>query len=123
MKILNLFAGIGGNRKLWGDEHEVTAVEMDPIIAKVYADLHPKDTLVIGDAHQYLLDHYKEFDFIWTSPPCQTHSSFRQNIGVRFRGVEPVYPDMMLYQQIIFLQYNCTGKYLVENSIKKLRFT
>lgn len=21
MKILNLYAGIGGNRKLWGDEH------------------------------------------------------------------------------------------------------
>ena len=22
MKILNLYAGIGGNRKLWGDEHD-----------------------------------------------------------------------------------------------------
>ena len=27
MRILNLYAGIGGNRKLWGEEHEVTAVE------------------------------------------------------------------------------------------------
>lgn len=27
MKILNLYAGIGGNRKLWGDDHEVTVVE------------------------------------------------------------------------------------------------
>lgn len=115
MKILNLYAGIGGNRKLWGNEHEVTAVEFDENIAAVYKDLFPSDNVIIGDAHQYLLDHYNEFDFIWASPPCQTHSSFRQNIGVRFRGVEPVYPDMKLYQEIIFLQYNFKGKWVVEN--------
>lgn len=115
MKILNLYAGIGGNRKLWGNEHEVTAVEFDENIAKVYQDLFPNDTVIVGDAHQYLLEHFKEFDFIWASPPCQTHSSFRQNIGVRFRGVEPVYPDMKLYQEIIFLQYNFEGKWVVEN--------
>lgn len=34
MKILNLYCGIGGNRKLWGDEHEITAVEWDSNIAK-----------------------------------------------------------------------------------------
>lgn len=115
MKILNLYSGIGGNRKLWGGEHEVTAVEMDESIAAVYNDLFPNDKLIIGDAHQYLLDHYQEFDFIWTSPPCQTHSSFRQNIGVRFRGSKPVYPDMKLYQEIIFLQHNFKGRYVVEN--------
>ena len=32
MKILNLYAGIGGNRKLWGDEHEVVAVENVPVL-------------------------------------------------------------------------------------------
>lgn len=115
MKILNLYSGIGGNRKLWGNEHEVTAVEFDENIAAVYKDLFPNDNVVVGDAHQYLLDHFKEFDFIWASPPCQTHSSFRQNIGVRFRGVQPVYPDMKLYQEIIFLQYNFGGKWVVEN--------
>lgn len=115
MKILNLYCGIGGNRKLWGDEHEVTAVELDPNIAAVYQDLFPKDKVIIGDAHKYLKEHFSEFDFIWTSPPCQTHSSFRQNIGVRFRGVEAVYPDMKLYQEIIFLQYNFKGKWVVEN--------
>lgn len=115
MKILNLYCGIGGNRKLWGDEHEVTAVELDPNIAAVYQDLFPKDKVIIGDAHEYLKEQLNEFDFIWTSPPCQTHSSFRQNIGVRFRGVEAVYPDMKLYQEIIFLQYNFKGKWVVEN--------
>ena len=35
MKILNLYAGIGGNRRLWGDEHEITAVEHNKDIAKI----------------------------------------------------------------------------------------
>ena len=39
LKILNLYAGIGGNLKLWGSEHEITAVEYDPNIAKIYEDL------------------------------------------------------------------------------------
>lgn len=51
MKILNLYAGIGGNRKLWGDEHEITAVEINPEIAEIYKNLYPQDTVIIGDAH------------------------------------------------------------------------
>jgi DNA (cytosine-5)-methyltransferase 1 len=115
MKILNLYSGIGGNRKLWGNEHEVTAVELDSNIAAVYQNLFPNDNVIVGDAHEYLKEHFNEFDFIWTSPPCQTHSSMRQNIAVRFHGSEPVYPDMKLYQEIIFLQYNFKGKWVVEN--------
>ena len=115
LKVLNLYAGIGGNRKLWGDNIEVTAVEFDSSIANIYKELYPNDTVIIGDAHEYLLNNYKNFDAVWASPPCQSHSSFRQNIGVRFRGVKPVYPDMKLYQEIIFLQYNFKGKYVVEN--------
>ena len=115
MKILNLYAGIGGNRKLWGDEHEITAIEYDADIAKVYADHFPNDKVIVADAHEYLLEHHDEFDFIWSSPPCQSHSSFRQNIGVRYRGVKPVYADMKLWSEIIFLQYNFKGKWVVEN--------
>lgn len=114
MNVLNLYAGIGGNRKLWGDV-DITAVERDPSIAQIYADYFPNDTLIIGDAHEYLRCNYHKFDFIWTSPPCQTHSSFRQNIGVRYRGVDPVYPDMTLYQEIIFLQHNAECLFVVEN--------
>lgn len=119
MKILNLYCGIGGNRKLWGDEHEITGVEYDPKIAAIYADLFPDDELVVGDAHEYLRKHHEEFDFIWSSPPCQTHSSFRFNIGVRYRGVEPKFPDMSLYEEIVFLQYHARPetKWLVENVV------
>ena len=114
MKILNLYSGIGGNRKLWGNA-DVTAVEIDPKIARVYQDMFPLDKVIVGDAHQYLLDHYSEFDFIWSSSPCQSHSSFRFNIGVRFRGVKPVYPEMALYQEIIFLKHHFKGLWVVEN--------
>src|SRR5699024_6647442 len=86
MRILNLYAGIGGNRKLWGNNHEITAVEFDKKIAEVYQDNFPNDKVFVEDAHQFLINNYKDFDFIWTSPPCQSHSSFRQNIGVRYRG-------------------------------------
>jgi len=115
MKILNLYAGIGGNRRLWGEEHKVTAIENVPKIAKIYQDFFPEDKVIVCDAHQYLLDHYQEFDFIWSSPPCQSHSSFRHNICVRFRGTKATYPDMRLYQEIIFLQKHFKGKWVVEN--------
>ena len=115
LNILNAYGGLGGNRKLWGDKHNITMVENNPDIAKIYKDFFPNDTVIVGDAHQYLLDHYKEFDFIWSSPPCQSHSSFRQNICVRYRGTKPVFPEMSLYQEILFLQYNFDGDWIVEN--------
>jgi len=118
LKILNNYGGIGGNRKLW-ENVEVTAVELDPTIAGIYQDNFPEDTVIVGDAHQYLLDHYKEFDFIWSSPPCPSHSRARywSTKGDAF-GVKPIYPDMMLYQEIIFLQHFCDKQlWCVENTI------
>ena len=114
MKILNLYSGIGGNRQLWKDV-EVTSVEINPQIANIYSDFYPNDNIIIGDAHLYLLENYHKYDFIWSSPPCQSHSSFRQNICVRYRNTKPEYPDMKLYQEIIFLQYNSKCKWVVEN--------
>ena len=119
MKILNLYAGIGGNRKLWtpnGDEHEITAVENVPEIAKIYADFFPKDKIVIGDEHQYLLDHYKEFDFVWSSPPCPSHSRIN-TLLINGKGVKPRFPDMKLYEEIIFMKHFAKCKYVIENVI------
>lgn len=114
IKVLNLYAGIGGNRKLWQNV-EVTAVESNEGIANIYKKHFPDDRLIIGDAHQYLEDHFRDFDLIWSSPPCQTHSSFRQNICVRYRNTPAVYADMKLYQEILFLQFNAKCKWVVEN--------
>lgn len=114
MRILNLYACLGGNRYKWGDDHEIIAVELDPVLAKLYQERFPNDTVIVGDAHQYLLDHYKEFDFIWASPPCPTHSKSR---FARANTTVPLYPDMKLYQEIIFLDNYFKGKYCVENVI------
>lgn len=111
MKVLNLYAGIGGNRKLW-DGVEVVAVEIDESIAGIYQDFFPDDVVVVGDAHQYLLDHYKDFDFIWSSPPCPTHSI--TNFFLNAQGIKR-YPDMKLWQEIIFLKHFCYCKWVVEN--------
>ena len=123
MKILNLYVGIGGNRKLWDKEHtnldlEIIAIENNEKIAKIYQDFFPQDKVIITDAHQYLLEHFKEFDFIWSSPPCPSHSHIRKELGVEVRGqCEPIYPDMRLYEEIILLKYFCKTKFVVENVV------
>ena len=119
MKILNLYACLGGNRYKWNevkDDIEVTAVELDPEAARLYQERFPNDKVIVADAHQYLLDHYKEFDFIWSSPPCPTHSRVRFTQKNQDFYI-PKYPDMKLYQEIIFLQNHFDGKYVVENVI------
>ncbi|MCP4649750.1 MAG: DNA cytosine methyltransferase [PVC group bacterium] len=118
MEILNLYAGIGGNRKLWKDVN-VTAVEYNKEIAEIYQDFFPNDKVIVGDAHEYLLNNFDKFDFIWSSPPCPTHSIVRY-VATRDKKTNeirqrPVFPDMKLYEEIIFLKHYCKAKWVVEN--------
>ena len=113
MKILNLYACLGGNRFKWdevakeaGIKIEVTAVELDPELARIYQERFPNDIVIIEDAHNYLLNHYQEYNegFIWSSPPCPSHSKMRlTNTGEGERKSKATYPDMKLYEEIIFL--------------------
>jgi DNA (cytosine-5)-methyltransferase 1 len=116
IKILNLYAGIGGNRGLWSGNIEVTNVEYNSKIANILKHFYPNDKIIIGDAHKYLLENYKEFDFIWSSPPCPSHSIIRKNTSLKM-GSKELYPDMSLYQEIIFLMHHFKGKWVVENVI------
>lgn len=120
-KILNLYACLGGNRYKWdevakeaGIEIEVTAIELDPEAAKLYQERFPNDIVIIADAHQYLLDNYSLFNFIWSSPPCPSHSKARYWAFGK-NGKKPIYPDMKLYEEIIFLKHHFEGKWIVEN--------
>jgi len=115
-RVLNLYAGIGGNRMKWGEECQVTAVEYDERIAEIYQDLHPNDMVIVGDAHELLLTMAEDYDYIWASPPCPTHS-----VTTHFLNAQGVkrYPDMKLYQEIIYLKYligkHPNKRYTVEN--------
>jgi DNA (cytosine-5)-methyltransferase 1 len=118
-KILNLYACLGGNRYKWDEVHpnlEVTAVELDPELARLYQERFPNDIVIVADAHQYLIDHYKEFDFIWSSPPCPSHSRARISSVISDK-IKAVYPDMKLYEEILLLEHFYKGKYVVENVI------
>ena len=119
MKILNLYACLGGNRYKWNEvksDIEVTAVELDPDLAKLYKERFPNDKVIVADAHEYLLNHYKEYHFIWSSPPCPTHSAMKK-AQKNTKNWTVNYPDMKLYQEIIFLEHYYNGKYCVENVI------
>lgn len=110
-RILNLYAGIGGNRKLW--KANVTAVEMDPKIAAIYQRLNPNDSVIVGDAHRHLLEHGHEFDVVWSSPPCQTHTRM-----VKFtRHKVAKHPDPTLLSEILFLQHSKIHAWIVENVV------
>ena len=120
-RILNLYACLGGNRYKWDEvakesriEIEVTAVELDEEAARLYQERFPNDVVIVADAHQYLLDHYKDFDFIWSSPPCPSHSRAR---FARKNTTTSIYPDLKLYEEILFLDNYFDGKYCVENVI------
>jgi DNA (cytosine-5)-methyltransferase 1 len=112
MKILNLYAGVGGNRKNWTN-CEVTSVEYTQKIADIYAEQYPQDTLIVGDAHQYLLENYQNFDIIWSSPPCQSHSKMVKAT----RHKKARYPDLKLYEEIMLLQNFFEGSWVVENVV------
>ena len=121
MKVLNLYACLGGNRYKWnevakeaGIQLEVTAVELDEEAAILYQERFPNDKVIVADAHQYLLENFKDFDFIWSSPPCPSHSKVRITQKTR-ENFKFLYPDLKLYEEVIFLDNFFKGKYVVEN--------
>jgi len=113
LKVLNLFAGIGGNSHKWPPNCKIVAVENDPKIAEVYKKLNPTHEVIIGDAYVYFIENYDKFDFVWASPPCQKHSKMMK--ATRHKVAD--YPDFRLYEIIVFCQHFYKGLWVVENVV------
>lgn len=111
MRVLNAYAGIGGNRHLWPAEWDITAVELDERIAAEYARRYPQDQTLVEDAHAFVLERAHQFDAVWTSPPCPTHSRIQRTLVSRFGKTEP---DPRLWLEIEHLQ-QLGRRYVVEN--------
>jgi len=101
---------------LWPSGHQITAVELDPSVAGAYAKMFPLDNVVKADAHSFLLNNFEDFDFIWSSPPCPTHSK-AQILNCKGKGQSPKYIDCQLWQEIILLKTFYRGVFAVENVV------
>lgn len=120
MKILNLFAGIGGNRTLWGDKHEITAVEYDPDIAKIYQERFPNDVVIVGDAMEIFLKEIVNNELMWWSSPCTTHTALTvANFG-RY-GIHPQSPNLtMLFGPMEIMEKFYNGKLYVSENVASI---
>lgn len=92
---------------------DVTAVESDSKIAKVYSQFFKGDKVIVGDIEEFVKLNHRKFDFIWLSPPCQANSRFIRS----GRNRKPRFPDLTLYKLLLFLKHNFKGKYVIENVI------
>jgi len=111
MKILNLFAGIGGNRKLWTGD--ITAVEIDLEIALIYQKYFPHDSIFIQDALIFVQEiDLEKYDFIWASPSCISHTMLQMTRGYNIPDLTSLYGLIMFFR---FKLQNSNIKWVVEN--------
>jgi DNA (cytosine-5)-methyltransferase 1 len=112
-QVLNLYGGIGGNRKKWSGNYNITMIENQHDIADTYREFYPEDEVFEQDAHEHLLRFHQLYDFVWSSPPCQSHTRMIRSGKNR----KPRYPDLRLYEEILFLKHNFNGLWVVENVV------
>ena len=77
----------------------------------MYHKRFPNDRVIIGDAYEYIPNHYDEYDLTWASPECPTHSTM---MSLQKRKS---LPDLRLYSLIIFLRTWSKKYWIIENVI------
>ena len=119
IKTLNLFCGIGGNRLGFDEKYQVTAIDFNEKACRIYKFRFPTDRVIKADAYEYVRKHFSEFEFIWGSPSCKTHSLLNNiNVGCvynRSARKNIQLPDFRLYSLITFLKFMFRGIWVIEN--------
>lgn len=119
MRILDLYAGLGGTAKgiqsvleKKGVDYEYFAIEIDPNVCAAHKINNPRSTVICADVKDWL-DKITDFDFVWASPPCQTHSIL--NFSNKATGKKTNLVDWSLWHVIDHLQRTENVSYVVEN--------
>ncbi|MHA1887546.1 MAG: DNA cytosine methyltransferase [Promethearchaeota archaeon] len=83
MKILDLYAGLGGTAKgiqkalaEFAIDYEYFAVDNNHNICIAHKQNNPSSQIICDNALNWL-KYINKFDFIWASPPCQSHSKLQ----------------------------------------------
>jgi DNA (cytosine-5)-methyltransferase 1 len=105
-RLLDLFCGAGGAAMgYFRAGFDVVGVDNRPMKRYPF-EFHQADAL------EYCAEHWREFDFIHASPPCQAYTGMR-NITIARFGSAPVHPDLIAVTRNALIQ---SGKiYVVEN--------
>jgi len=87
MRALDLFCCSGGSSMgLYNAGFEVEGVDVNPELSRFYPF-----KITHGDVFDLEEGFFRDFDFIWASPPCQNYS-----IGtIAFRNAGKEYPDLV----------------------------
>jgi len=119
VRVLDLYAGLGGTdkgiRKVAAEKNiklDYYAIEIDPAVCQAHKKNHLESNVICADVKDWL-DKVTDFDFVWASPPCQTHSI--NNYSNKAIGYKTKPVDWSLWHVIDILQRAETIPFVVEN--------
>ena len=126
MKILELYAGIGGVAEaLRGSDTDIVAVEQSLVAAGIYRDLHAHEleTLNILTLGTKMLEGFGA-DLWWLSPPCQpfTVRGVRRDLKDRrteslvhlVRQIPVVRPERLILENVPGFEGSCAERILLQ---------
>ncbi len=92
-------------------------VDSDPVICKIYQELYPNDTVIVGDVNDHFRKHSDEYGFAWFSPPCQPNTRLVIANWGRYGNIPPIPNFDQVYGIQPWLKKCFKGSWVIENVI------